>query len=150
MPFHKIFVPTADVVCYSYIIGGLLRNGVNALVIGNRGCGKTSCIRRTVLHDLADNVYSTMTVTFSAHMTSAETQEVKHMPSDQFSSLAFKKSVKPHWSVLFHVTRHLKASLKNGSRASGAPLAEKPLSALSTILACRSQMSLGLSLLWNF
>lgn len=75
MPFHRIFVPTADVVCYSFLLGALVRNKVNALLAGSRGCGKTSCIRRAVLDDLAD-VYTTLTVPFSSQTSSNEAQEV--------------------------------------------------------------------------
>ncbi|KAL8275155.1 hypothetical protein Esti_000905 [Eimeria stiedai] len=75
MPFHRIFVPTADVVCQSFLLGSLIRNNVHALAVGARGCGKTSCIQKAVLHDLPDSVYSTFSLTFSSQTSSREAQE---------------------------------------------------------------------------
>lgn len=78
MPFHRIFVPTADVVCHSFLLGGMVRNKVHCLAVGSRGCGKTSCIRRAVLDDLPDSVYTTMTITFSSQTSSNDAQAVRN------------------------------------------------------------------------
>ncbi|CDJ49023.1 hypothetical protein EBH_0056020 [Eimeria brunetti] len=75
MPFHRIFVPTADVVCHAFLLGGLIRHKVNSLVVGSRGCGKTSCITKAVINDLPDSVYTTMTLTFSSQTSSKDAQE---------------------------------------------------------------------------
>ncbi|CDI82515.1 hypothetical protein EPH_0040020 [Eimeria praecox] len=75
MPFHRIFVPTADVMCHAFLLGGLMRHKVHALVVGSRGCGKTSCIKKAVIDDLPDSVYTTMTLTFSSQTSSKEAQE---------------------------------------------------------------------------
>lgn len=77
MPFHRIFVPTADVVCHAFLLGGLVRHKVNSLVVGSRGCGKTSCIKKAVIDDLPDSVYTTTTLTFSSQTSSKEAQEVR-------------------------------------------------------------------------
>ncbi|KAL8440078.1 hypothetical protein Efla_004062 [Eimeria flavescens] len=75
MQFHRIFVPTADVVCHSFLLGSLIKSKIHALAVGTRGCGKTSCIQKAVLHDLPDSVYSTSSIIFSSQMSSREAQE---------------------------------------------------------------------------
>lgn len=55
-----------------------MRHKVHSLVVGSRGCGKTSCILKAVLNDLPDSVYTTTTLTFSSQTSSREAQEVRH------------------------------------------------------------------------
>ncbi|OEH79493.1 heavy chain 2 family protein [Cyclospora cayetanensis] len=74
-PFHRIFVPTADIMCHAFLLSGFVRNKIHGLVVGSRGCGKTSCIRRAVLDDLPESIYNTTTLTFSSQTSSNDAQE---------------------------------------------------------------------------
>ena len=73
VPFFKIMVPTIDSVRTKHLMKMLLGVGMNALVVGNVGVGK-SMIIDSCLSELPEE-YTTSKVSFSAQTSSASLQE---------------------------------------------------------------------------
>ncbi|PFH37249.1 dynein, axonemal, heavy chain 2 family protein [Besnoitia besnoiti] len=75
-PFHKILVPTVDVLRNSHLLNGLILRRKHALCVGRTGTGKTASIVATVLHSLSESTHMTLTINFSAQTSSRKTQEI--------------------------------------------------------------------------
>lgn len=67
-------VPTVDSARNRFILMTLVKNKVNVLVVGNTGTGKTVAVNG-LLQELDDNVYTFMSIVFSAQSSSLKTQE---------------------------------------------------------------------------
>lgn len=73
-PFFKIMVPTVDTVRTRFIVSGLVRSGINTLLVGAVGVGKTM-MANSVLEALPAGRTS-MTINFSAQTSSVSLQEM--------------------------------------------------------------------------
>ncbi len=70
--FYSMVVPTHDTVRNSYILDSLIVHGHRALIIGNRGSGKT-CLAKSLLSKLQDSI-SKATINLSSTIESRELQ----------------------------------------------------------------------------
>jgi dynein heavy chain len=75
MPFYKILVPTVDTIRNAFIINALVKSGKNVLLVGGTGTGKTSIIQN-ILSQYRNELFSTLTINFSAQTSSARVQEM--------------------------------------------------------------------------
>eukprot|EP01028_Stygiella_incarcerata_P006524 TRINITY_DN2668_c0_g1_i2.p1 TRINITY_DN2668_c0_g1~~TRINITY_DN2668_c0_g1_i2.p1 ORF type:complete len:4588 (-),score=1267.00 TRINITY_DN2668_c0_g1_i2:3353-17116(-) len=72
-PFYKIMVPTVDSIRNQTIVGSLLQAGNHVLLVGEPGVGKTA-IAQSCLSSLSDEVYTSLSINFSARTSSQALQ----------------------------------------------------------------------------
>ncbi|KFH07428.1 putative dynein-1-alpha heavy chain, flagellar inner arm I1 complex [Toxoplasma gondii VAND] len=75
-PFHKIIVPTVDVLRNGHVLSGLILHRRHALCVGQTGTGKTSSILTTVMQELPESTHATLIINFSAQTSSKKTQQI--------------------------------------------------------------------------
>ena len=73
IPYHKMFVPTADTTRNRYVIQMLQKHNNNILACGTTGTGKT-VLMNGILSDL-DETYTSNSMVFSAQTTAFKVQE---------------------------------------------------------------------------
>jgi dynein heavy chain len=73
--FAELIIPTADSVCYTYLLDCLIRNKTHVLMAGPTGTGKTVNIQGHLQHGLPD-IYIPIVMGFSAQTGANQTQDL--------------------------------------------------------------------------
>ncbi|XQJ27193.1 dynein heavy chain, putative [Leishmania guyanensis] len=74
-PYYEQIVPTVDMIRYSYIVSQLVCSGVQLVLVGTTGTGK-SLIVNQVLHGLPPDMYVATHLHFSAQTTAKNVQDI--------------------------------------------------------------------------
>ncbi|KAF6265909.1 dynein heavy chain 2 [Scenedesmus sp. NREL 46B-D3] len=74
-PFAQIIVPTADTVCYTFLVDALLAAGKHVLCVGETGTGKTLSLSAKLLEGMPPEVQP-LFMTFSARTSANQTQDI--------------------------------------------------------------------------
>ncbi|CEG44893.1 flagellar inner arm dynein 1 heavy chain beta [Plasmopara halstedii] len=73
-PFHNIIIPTIDTLRYGFLLQTMLAAGINTLLVGETGVGKTTVINREI-EALCDE-FNVLVMKFSSATSSATTQDI--------------------------------------------------------------------------
>ncbi|XP_021930622.1 dynein heavy chain 12, axonemal isoform X3 [Zootermopsis nevadensis] len=73
---YQMLIPTVESMRYQYLMELHIRHNHSMLMVGNTGTGKSFCVQNMLMHQLPEQKYIPALITFTAHTTANQTQEL--------------------------------------------------------------------------